>query len=118
MKKIGWGLVGASTIAREHVIGAIRSQPDGEVAAVMSSSADRARDYAAANNMSQAYSDLAEMLADPRIDAVYISTTNELHKEQAIAAARAGKHVLAEKPLALTLDDAKAMVRAAEEAGV
>jgi 1,5-anhydro-D-fructose reductase (1,5-anhydro-D-mannitol-forming) len=118
MKRIGWGLIGASTIAREHVIGAIRAQEGGEVVAVMSSSPERARDYAAANGIPKAYSELSDLLADPAVDAVYISTTNELHKDQTIAAARAGKHVLAEKPLALNLADAKAMVRAAEEAGV
>ena len=52
------------------------------------------------------------------IDAVYISTTNELHRDQLLAAVRAGKHVLCEKPLALTLDDARAMVAAARDAGV
>ena len=51
-------------------------------------------------------------------DAVYISTTNELHRDQAIAAVKAGKHVLCEKPLALSLEDAHAMVRAARDAGV
>ena len=53
---------------------------------------------------------LDELVGDPDIDAVYISTTNELHRDQAIAAARAGKHVLCEKPLALSLADAHAMV--------
>jgi 1,5-anhydro-D-fructose reductase (1,5-anhydro-D-mannitol-forming) len=52
------------------------------------------------------------------VNVVYISTTNELHAAQAIAAARAGKHVLCEKPLALTLDDALAMARTCREAGV
>ena len=47
------------------------------------------------------------MLADPAVDAVYITTTNELHRDQALAAAKAGKHVLCEKPLALTLADAQ-----------
>ena len=59
-----------------------------------------------------------DLLGDPSIEAVYISTTNELHRDQAIAAARAGKHVLCEKPLALSLDDAHAMRKAAKDAGV
>jgi 1,5-anhydro-D-fructose reductase (1,5-anhydro-D-mannitol-forming) len=58
------------------------------------------------------------MLADPGIDAVYIGTTNDLHAERTIAAARAGKHVLCEKPLAMTMEDAAAMIDAAAEAGV
>ncbi len=115
---IRWGLVGASTIAREWMIGAFRDQPDGEVVAVMSSSAERARTYAADTGIGRAYDSLDALLADGEVDAVYISTTNELHRDQAIAAARAGKHVLCEKPLALALEDARAMQRAAEEAGV
>jgi len=118
VSKVGWGLVGASTIAREYMIDAIRQQPDGEVVAVMSSDAERARRYAAENGIPTGYDDLDALLADPAVDAVYISTTNELHRAQAEAAARAGKHVLSEKPLALTLDDALAMVMACREAGV
>lgn len=114
---VRWGLIGASTIAREWVIGAIRAT-GGEVVSVMSSSPERARTYAAENGIATSVSDLAALLADPEIDAVYISTTNELHCAQAIAAARAGKHILCEKPLALSLEDAHAMAKAAAEAGV
>jgi 1,5-anhydro-D-fructose reductase (1,5-anhydro-D-mannitol-forming) len=112
-----WGLIGASNIAREWVIGAIRAT-GGEVAAVMSSNADRARDYAAANDIATATTDLDALLGDSSIDAVYISTTNELHRDQTLAAARAGKHVLCEKPLALSLDDARSMLAACRDAGV
>ncbi|HNB28210.1 MAG TPA: Gfo/Idh/MocA family oxidoreductase [Alphaproteobacteria bacterium] len=114
----GWGLIGASTIAREWVIGAIRAQPGAEVAAVMSSSAARGADYAKANGIAKAYDSLDALLADPKVDAVYISTTNELHKEQTLAAAAAGKHVLCEKPLAMTVADARQMVAGCRNAGV
>lgn len=112
-----WGLIGASTIAKEWVIGAIRAT-GGEVISVMSTSAERGAAYARENRIARSVASVAELLADPDINAVYISTTNELHCEQAIAAARAGKHVLCEKPLALTLSDAQTMVRAARDAGV
>lgn len=112
-----WGLIGASTIAREWVIGAIRAT-GGEVVSVVSSNAERGRAYAEANGIGNHTTDVAALLADPRIDAVYISTTNELHREQAVAAARAGKHILCEKPLALSLEDAHAMAKAASSAGV
>lgn len=112
-----WGLIGASTIAQEWVIGAIRAT-GGTVAAVMSSSAERARRYATENGIEGAYDSLESLLANPAIEAVYISTTNELHRDQTLAAARAGKHVLCEKPLALSVQDASAMVRACREAGV
>jgi len=112
-----WGIVGASTIAREWVIGAIRAT-GGEVASVMSSNADRARTYAAENGIPKAVSSLEAIVDDRNVDAVYISTTNDLHSQQTLAAARAGKHVLCEKPLALSLDDAKEMVAACKAAGV
>lgn len=114
---IRWGLIGASNIAREWVIEAIRAT-GGEVVSVMSSSAERARAYADSNGIPGAVSDLDVLISEPDIQAVYISTTNELHRDQAIAAARAGKHVLCEKPLAITLADAHMMRDAAREAGV
>jgi 1,5-anhydro-D-fructose reductase (1,5-anhydro-D-mannitol-forming) len=85
---------------------------------VASASAERARSFAAGHAIAAGYSSVGALLADPAVDAVYISTTNELHREQAIAAARAGKHVLCEKPLALTVEHALEMVRACQAAGV
>lgn len=114
---VRWGLIGASTIARQFVIEAIRAQPDGAVTAVMSSSADRAKSYAAENGIPSGFSSLDDLLGSG-VDAVYISTTNELHLEQALAAARAGKHVLCEKPLALNSADARKIVAACRQAGV
>jgi 1,5-anhydro-D-fructose reductase (1,5-anhydro-D-mannitol-forming) len=117
-KTLGWGLIGASDIAKTRMIEAINAQPESRVVAVMSSSADRARQYAAENGIPNAHATLAGILADPGVDVVYISTTNELHKAQAIAAAAAGKHVLCDKPLALTVEDAQEMVAACQRAGV
>jgi len=116
--KLGWGLVGASTIAHEWMIGAMRAQPGNEVVAVMSSDAQRGAAYAARHGIAKSCISIDELLADPAVDAVYISTTNELHAQQAIAAAAAGKHVLCEKPLALNLPDAQAIVQACRSAGV
>ncbi len=113
----GWGLVGASTIAREWVIGAIRAT-GGEVISVMSTSAERGALYATENGIGKSVTSLEELVGDPDVKAVYVSTTNELHREQTLAAIRAGKHVLCEKPLAMTLEDARDMVVAAREAGV
>ena len=112
-----WGLIGASTIAAQHMIGAMREN-GGEVAAVMSASLERAEAYAVEHKIARATADLAALLGDPAIDAVYISTTNERHRDQVLAAANAGKHVLCEKPLALSLADAKAMVAACRERGL
>lgn len=114
----GWGLIGASTIAAEHMIGAIRAQPGCDVVAVHSASAERARAYAQRHAIAGAHASIDELLHNPAVQAVYISTTNELHKPQLLAAARAGKHVLCEKPLALNLADAREMHAACAAAGV
>src|SRR5687767_1132931 len=96
-----WGLIGASTIASEYVIGAIRCQ-DFEIASVMSGDARRGVAYAERHAIPDSTTDLQQLLANPEITAVYISTTNEKHYPQAMAAIAAGKHVLCEKPLAMT----------------
>jgi 1,5-anhydro-D-fructose reductase (1,5-anhydro-D-mannitol-forming) len=113
-----WGLIGASTIGREWMVPAIGAQPDSMVAAVASSSPERARRYADELGIPNAFTSVADLLAEPTIDAIYISTTNEWHEPQALAAIAAGKHVLCEKPLALSLDSARRMVAAAASAGV
>ncbi|MBP2237796.1 1,5-anhydro-D-fructose reductase (1,5-anhydro-D-mannitol-forming) [Sinorhizobium kostiense] len=114
---VRWGLIGASTIAREWVIGAIRAS-GGEAVSVMSSNAERGAAYAEENGIAKAVTSVDELVGDPDLDAVYISTTNDLHHHQALAAIRAGKHVLCEKPLAMNLNDACEMVLTACEAGV
>ncbi|ASY58629.1 MULTISPECIES: Gfo/Idh/MocA family protein [Sinorhizobium] len=114
---IRWGLIGASTIAREWVIRAIRAA-GGEVVSVLSSSEERGRAYAAENGIAKAVTGIDDLVGDPEVDAVYISTTNELHHDQALAAIHAGKHVLCEKPLAMNLNDGCEMVLKACEAGV
>ena len=118
MPSLKWALIGASDIAKTRMIPAIRSQQDSAITAVLSSNPERAKSYAAENSIPKAYHDLDEFLRDPGIDVVYISTTNELHASQAIAAAKAGKHILSDKPLALNLADAEAMVKTAKEKGL
>jgi len=117
MTSLRWGLIGASTIAAEHMIGAIRAN-GGEVTAVMSANPERSADYARRHAIARATSNLDDLVGGGDVDAVYISTTNELHRDQFFAAARAGKPVLCEKPLALTLADARAMVAEARARGV
>src|SRR5690348_9003443 len=109
-RPLGWGVIGTSFIARFLMLEAIRAQPNNAVMAVMSTNLERARQYAAETSIPQAYDNLEALLADPRVDIVYISTTNELHYQQTLAAAKAGKHVLCEKPLAMSLENAKEMV--------
>jgi 1,5-anhydro-D-fructose reductase (1,5-anhydro-D-mannitol-forming) len=117
-RSLGWGLVGASTIAHEWVIDAIRSVPDNDVVAVFSTDPERGARYASSHRIPRAHGSLAALLADPQVGAVYVSTTNELHRAQTVTAAAAGKHVLCEKPLALTVGDAREMIEACSRAGV
>ena len=117
-RKLGWGIVGASNVASEWMIPAINAASDSEVVAVLSSSAERAASYAQANGIRSHYTKIASLLSDPAVDVVYVSTTNERHCTDTLAAAAAGKHVLCEKPMALTCEDARSMIDSCERAGV
>ncbi|AXL49579.1 fructose reductase [Paraburkholderia caffeinilytica] len=112
MPQIRWALIGASTIADEWMVNAIKSQPNGSVEAIVSGDAGRAREFAQKHGISMASTDLDAVLADPAIDSVYVSSTNEKHLPQVLAAAKAGKHVLCEKPLALSEVEAAQMIEA------
>jgi 1,5-anhydro-D-fructose reductase (1,5-anhydro-D-mannitol-forming) len=118
MTMLRWGIIGAGTIGREWMAPAIAAQPDGMLAAIASSDPERAARFAEDLGIPNAHRSVDDLLADPDIDVVYISTTNEWHKPQTLAAAAAGKHVLCEKPLALTLEDAREMMAACAEVGV
>ena len=104
-KPLVWGLIGASDIAATRMIPAIRRGGD-TVAAVTSSDSSHAKAYAQYNGISSHHPDVETLLADPRIDAVYISSRNEHHYSQTLAAIAAGKHVLCEKPVAIRLEEA------------
>ena len=112
-----WALVGASDIAATKVLPAIRAAGDTAVV-VRSGNAEHATAWAAEHGVPDAVTDLAAALERDDVDAVYVSSVNAQHRAQVEAAAAAGTHVLAEKPLALTLEDARAMVSACEAAGV
>jgi 1,5-anhydro-D-fructose reductase (1,5-anhydro-D-mannitol-forming) len=113
--KVRWGLIGATTISREWMIAAIRAN-GGEITGVMSANLDRGQKYAAEFGIPLATTALDQLFEN--CDAVYVATTNDLHAPQALAAAAAKKHVLCEKPLALTLPEAHAMLAACKAAGV
>ena len=116
MTTIRWGLIGASDIAETRMIPAMRRLGHA-VVAVGSGSADWAATYANRNEIPTSGS-VEDVLARDDIDAVYISSTNEHHRAQTELAAAAGKHVLCEKPLALSVEDGRAMIDACERAGV
>jgi 1,5-anhydro-D-fructose reductase (1,5-anhydro-D-mannitol-forming) len=110
---LGWGIVGTGGIAGNAMAPAIGALgPEGFLAAAVSRDRGRADAFAAKHGARRAYTDYAEMLGDREVDVVYIATPNALHAEQALAAARAGKHVLCDKPLAVTVADARRVVDA------
>ena len=115
---MNWVFVGASTIAAEHMLNAVRTQQGNNVTWVVSNSPDRVRVWAGEHTIANATTDLGDALSDSRAQAVYISSTNEKHHAQAMAAFTAGKHVLCEKPLGMTQDEAVKMARTAETASV
>jgi 1,5-anhydro-D-fructose reductase (1,5-anhydro-D-mannitol-forming) len=117
-QSIGWAIVGASWIAERWMIGAIEAADGSHVTGVYSSSPERGNAYAERNGLARAYASLDDLLGDPDVGVVYIGTTNERHRDETIAAAAARKHVLCEKPLALSVADAVAMRDACRDAGV
>lgn len=118
MDRLRWGVLSTADIARTKVIPGMRRARHVDVVAIASRDEGTAARVAADLGIPRAHGTYEALLADPDIDAVYIPLPNHLHAEWAIAAARAGKHVLCEKPLAMTAADAERMGRAAADAGV
>ncbi len=116
--KVRWGVLGAAKIALEKVIPAMQQGMMSEVVAIASRSIDKSRAAADRLGISLAYGSYEELLADPGVEAVYNPLPNHLHVPWTVAAARAGKHVLCEKPLALSAEEACELIRVQEETGV
>ncbi|HWQ11266.1 MAG TPA: Gfo/Idh/MocA family oxidoreductase [Roseiflexaceae bacterium] len=112
-----WGILGAGRIARKFVA-AVQQSGSTTALAVASRERARAEAFARETGVPRAYGSYEALLADPEVHGVYVATPNSLHAEWAIAAARAGKHVLCEKPIGATLAEAEAMFAAAREHGV
>ncbi len=117
-RKVGWGVIGACGIAQRRTI------PEGIMPArnaklIAITDVDHARAASLARKLkTRAVADTRALLATPGVDAVYIATPNNCHKPQTLAAARAGKHVLCEKPLAVSTRDIRAMISACKKARV
>jgi 1,5-anhydro-D-fructose reductase (1,5-anhydro-D-mannitol-forming) len=118
MAKLGWGVVGLGNIVEKTMAPGMVDNPDSELVAFTSRDKRRAEAFAEQFGASFAYDDYAEMLTNPAVEAVLIETPNALHAEQVIAAAQAGKHVLCDKPMATTVQDAVREVEACAAAGV
>lgn len=115
-KTYGFGLIGAGAISTMHAQ-VVDALPNARLAGITAIPVEAARDLAA-KHRAWAFESVEELLADPEVDVVALGTPSGLHPEQVEAAARAGKHVICEKPVAVSLDGADRAIRAAEEAGV
>jgi predicted dehydrogenase len=113
-----WGILSTAKIGIEKVIPATAAAARCEVVAIASRDLGRAQAAASGLGIARAFGSYEELLADPDIDAVYNPLPNHLHAEWTIAAARAGKHVLCEKPLATNAAEAERMIQACEAEGV
>ena len=118
MDALRWGILSTADIARTKVVPGMRRARRCDIVAIASREGGRADTVAAELGIPRAHASYEALLADPEVDAVYIPLPNHLHAEWSIAAARAGKHVLCEKPLALTADDAQRMIDVASAEGV
>ncbi|MCJ7586776.1 MAG: Gfo/Idh/MocA family oxidoreductase [Candidatus Aminicenantes bacterium] len=114
---VKWGILGCAGIAERALIPAIRSSATGELAGIASRDERKARDWAERFGIPRAYKNYADLLKDPAIEAVYIPLANHLHRPWSIRALKAGKHVLCEKPIALSAREARAMAAAAGRSG-
>ena len=110
-QQLGWGIVGPVRIAATQIAPAIAAAPNSTLISVVSGDLGRATEFAKAHGAAQALDSYPAMLADPAVQAVYIATPNALHAGQVIAAADAGKRVLCDKPLAVTVQSRAAMAR-------
>jgi predicted dehydrogenase len=105
-RKINWGILSTASIGTEKVIPAMRKSVSSNVLGIASRSAERAAEEAQKLGIARSYGAYEDMLADPDIDAIYNPLPNDLHVEWTLKAARAGKHVLCEKPVGLNAEDA------------
>ncbi len=110
-------LVGASNIVRWAHMPRIKKTPNVTLRAVCATNGVRAKSYARRYGAAYCCTDYADILKDPAIDVVIITTRHQYHAEQALAALKAGKHVFVEKPMALTEDECRALLGAVRESG-
>src|SRR5690606_23497714 len=124
MAKIGIGLIGTGFMGKAHALAyrtaraVLGDVPEARLALLCDTPADKAEQMADQFGFARATADWRELVAAPEVDIVAITTPNRLHREMALAAIAAGKHVHCEKPMGLTLEEAAEMEKAARRAGV
>jgi predicted dehydrogenase len=117
MPKVRWGVLGVAKIATAKVIPAMQRGEWSEVVAIASRDGDKARKAAAALGIPKAYGSYEALLEDPEIDAIYNPLPNHLHVPWTTTAVEHGKHVLCEKPIALSADEAARLIAARDRTG-
>ena len=116
--QVRWGILGCARIARLQVVPAILRTHNAVLQAVASRDASKTEEFRSLFGDFTAHPGYEALIEDPSVDAVYIPLPNSLHREWAIRAMRAGKHVLCEKPLALNAGEVEEMIRTSRECGV
>ena len=117
MNKLRWGFLSTARI-NQALLSPLRSSARNELTTVASRDRERAQAYANERNIPRVFGSYEAMLADPDVDVIYNPLPNSMHMEWTIKAAQAGKHVLCEKPLAITVEEVDAITAAAQQAGV
>ena len=118
MRKVRWGVLGVARIAVNRVIPGMQAGELSEVTAIASRDLERVKEAAQQLGIPKAHGSYEALLADPEVDAVYIPLPNHLHVPWSIRAAQAGKHVLCEKPIALTAAEARELIAVRDRTGV
>ena len=118
LRKVRWGVLGVAAIAVKKMIPGMRGCERAEVTAIASREWSRAREAAERLGIPKAYGSYEELLADGDVDAIYNPLPNHLHVPWTVKAAEAGKHVLCEKPIALTAEEARTLIPVRERTGV
>lgn len=113
-----WGVVGLGWVAADFIVPAMIKSPGSKLAACLGSSPEKSRAFAQRFGFARAHDNLDAMLKDPDVNALYIALPNAMHYEAVVAAAKAGKNILCEKPFAMKVEHAREMVAACRDAGV
>ena len=118
VERVRWGIIGVGNVTERKSGPGFRQAERSELVAVMRRNGDLAADYARRNQVPRWYDDADELINDPEVDAVYVATPPDSHREYVVRVAQAGKPVYVEKPMARTALECEEMISACDEAGV
>jgi 1,5-anhydro-D-fructose reductase (1,5-anhydro-D-mannitol-forming) len=117
-RTIGWGIIGCGDVTEKKSGPGFQKARSSRLVAVMRRNAERAQDYAKRHGVPRWYDDAQALIQDPEVDAVYVATPPSSHREYTVLAARAGKPVYVEKPMAMSFAECEEMIAACRKAGV